>query len=112
MFSPDRQIYVSDKIAIRRLFDQGGDVTREASLGILVAMVIKVWHLYCRVLCAQYMETQVWPQNCVSNLYAEMLYAKDAKMDICWFKTLHFIELIYKFLIETVWREEGREGGN
>ena len=40
VFSPDRQIYVSDKITISRLFDQGGDITREARLGILVAMVI------------------------------------------------------------------------
>lgn len=94
MFSPNRQIYVIDKITIRRLFDQGGDITKEASLGILVAVVTKVWPLYCRALCAQYMETQVWPQNCVLNHCAEMWYAKDANMGICWFKTLHIIELM------------------
>lgn len=61
---------------------KGGDIAREASLGILVAVVIKVWHLYYKALCGQYTETQVWLQNHVLNLGPEMLYAKDAKVDI------------------------------
>lgn len=149
------------------LLNLSGDMTKKASLCILVAIVTEVLLRYCRDICAQYMVTQVWPQNHVLNLCAEVLGAKDAQVyliscqhltcelahsmclvsslmgslgltaeyfvnsHLCcqWVQarrdalssrhlsalvqTVHFYyKQIYSFLIETLWREERREGGD